>query len=232
MPQGTSQGGAMGNLMNRMPNTQQINPVVTMQAELIKAGILSKNDLSPKALLDYVTEVMKDDTKRAELKARAEATNNAGLIKLYDTVIRAQSTLERGKEHDKSQEKIGAGHDAARRYAADASERASEKRVDARFGDGTFKNLKIASEMYDKDVKSLENQLTTALKQSQGKDTDETKRIRQEITQKQSLKKNIETMTNKVLETPPSTGVDELEQQDQNNEDEMMKGDFVFPSGK
>jgi|SRR5882757_1705030 len=231
-PQGGTpqQGGAMQNLMSRMPNTQQINPTVAMQAELIKAGILPKNDLGPKALMDYVQEVMKDDTKREELKARAQATNNQTLMKLYETTIRAQAYLDRGREADKSKEKVAATHLEGTKYAADARERAAAERTDKKYGKDTFKNLKIAAEMYDKDLTNLREQLNTALKQSGGKENDQTKALHEQITSKESLKRSVEEITNKELSMPTPSGVSELEQSETPPTEDMNFGDMVFPS--
>jgi len=239
-PQGNGQGGApqpgaaMNNLMSRMPNTQQINPVISMQAELIKAGILPKNDLGPKALMDYVTEVMKDETKREELKTRAEATNNQGLMRLYDTIVKADATLKRGAASDTSKEKIGAGHDAAYKYGADKRFAAAESK--AMRTDSTFKNLKIASDAYDKDIQRTEEQLSTLLKQKstgtkeKGADIDNSIMLKkQELDKYKSLK---DTMTNMMKERlqvePASGGVDNLLQQETPKEEDMQFGDYVF----
>lgn len=227
-------GGAMQNLLSRMPNTQQINPVVAMQAELIKAGIMPKNDLGPQGMLTYVTELMKDDTKRAELKARAEATNNVALMRLYDTVIRADAMMRRGQAHDISQEKQTHEKAQAYRYGADKRYAAAESK--AMRTDNVFKNLKIASDAYDKDIQRTEEQLSTLLKQKstgtqeKGVDIDQAIVLKkQELDKYKSLK---DTMTNMMKERlqidPPEGGVDNLLQQDTPKEEDMQFGDYVF----
>lgn len=230
-PQG---GGAMQNLFSRMPNTQQINPVVAMQAELIKAGILPKNDLSPKVLLDYVQEAMKDDTKREEIKARAEATNNQSLMRLYDTLVRANASIQRGRERDASQERQT--HEKAQAYKYGADKRYAAAESKAMKTDSTFKNLKIASDAYDKDIQRTEEQLSTLLKQKttgqieKGQDIDQAIILKkQELDKYKSLK---DTMTNMMKERlqidPPEGGVDNLLQQDTPKEEDMQFGDYVF----
>jgi len=234
---GQSQPGtAMNNLLSRMPNTQQINPVVAMQAELIKAGIMPKNDLGPKALLDFVQEAMKDDTKREEIKARAKATNNQALMRLYDTLVKADAMMKRGRERDASQEKQTHEKAQAYRYGADQRFAAAEKHAMA--SDPTFKNLKIASDAYDKDIQRTEEQLSTLLKQKstgtqeKGVNIDEAITLKkQELDKFKSLK---DTMTNMMRDRlkvePASGGVDNLLQQDTPKEEDMQFGDYVFPS--
>ena len=234
-PTGQS-GQAMTNLMSRMPNVQQINPVVAMQAELIKAGILPKNDLSPKALLEYVQEAMKDDTKREEIKARAESTNNQTLMRLYDTLIRAQASMERGRERDTSQEKQTKMKVEAYKYGADKRFAAAESK--AMQTDKTFRNFKIASDAYDQDIRRLEEQLSTALKQKstgvqeKGVNLDEKiTTLKQEIEQKKSIKGSLEQQMKQRLDVPPPEGgVDQLLQDDSPKEEDMKMGDYVFPS--
>lgn len=227
-------GGAMQNLLSRMPNTQQINPVVAMQAELIKAGILPKNDMTPKALLDFVQEAMKDDTKREEIKARAEATNNQSLMRLYDTLVRANASMQRGRERDASQERQT--HEKAQAYKYGADKRYAAAESKAMKTDSTFKNLKIASDAYDKDIQRTEEQLSTLLKQKttgqieKGQDIDQAIILKkQELDKYKSLK---DTMTNMMKERlqidPPEGGVDNLLQQDTPKEEDMQFGDYVF----
>jgi len=231
-------GMAMNNLLSRMPNTQQINPVVSMQAELIKAGILPKNDLGPKAILDYVTELMKDDTKREELKARAQATNNVAMMRLYDTIVRADAMLKRGAASDTSKEKVGAGHDAAYRYGADQRFAAAEKHAIA--SDPTFRNLKIASDAYDKDIQRTEEQLSTLLKQKstgtqeKGVNIDEAIVLKkQELDKFKSLKNTMtDMMRDRLKVETPSGGVDNLLQEDTPKEEDMQFGDYVFGEQK
>lgn len=227
-------GTAMNNLMSRMPNTQQINPVVAMQAELIKAGIIPKNDLGPQGMLTYVTELMKDDTKREELKARAAATNNVALMRLYDTVIRANTMLERGRAHDVSQEKQTHEKAQAYKYGADQRFAAAEKHAMA--SDPTFKNLKIASDAYDKDIQRTEEQLSTLLKQKstgtqeKGVNIDDAIVLKkQELDKYKSLKGTMTDMMRDRLKVEPvSGGVDSLLQQDTPKEEDMQFGDYVF----
>lgn len=227
-------GGAMQNLMSRMPNTQQINPVVAMQAELIKAGILPKNDMTPKALLDFVQEAMKDDTKREEIKAKAEATNNQSLMRLYDTLVKADAMMKRGKERDASQERQTHEKAQAYKYGADQRFAAAEKH--AMSNDPTFKNLKIASDAYDKDIQRTEEQLSTLLKQKatgtqeKGVNLDEAIVMKkQELEKFKSLKGTMtDMMRNRLKVEPASGGVDNLLQQDTPKEEDMQFGDYVF----
>lgn len=231
---GGQPGQAMQNLLSRMPNTQQINPVVAMQAELIKAGILPKNDLGPKALLDFVQEAMKDDTKREEIKARAEATNNQSLMRLYDTLVKADAMLKRGRERDISQERQT--HEKAQAYKYGADKRYATAESKAMRTDNVFKNLKIASDAYDKDIQRTEEQLSTLLKQKstgtqeKGVNIDEAIMLKkQELDKYKSLK---DTMTNMMKERlqiePPSGGVDNLLQEDTPKEEDMQFGDYIF----
>lgn len=232
--QGNQPGTAMNNLMSRMPNTQQINPVVAMQAELIKAGIMPKNDLGPKALLDFVQEAMKDDTKREEIKARAEATNNQALMRLYDTLVKADAMMKRGRERDTSQEKQTHEKAQAYKYGADQRFAAAEKHAMA--SDPTFKNLKIASDAYDKDIQRTEEQLSTLLKQKstgtqeKGVNIDEAIILKkQELDKFKSLKGTMtDMMRDRLKVEPPSGGVDNLLQQDTPKEEDMQFGDYVF----
>lgn len=236
--QGQPQSGqAMQNLMSRMPNTQQINPVVAMQAELIKAGILPKNDMGPKALLEFVQEAMKDDTKREEIKARAGATNNQSLMRLYDTLVRADAAMKRGRERDASQERQTHEKAQAYKYGADQRFAAAEKHAMA--NDPTFKNLKIASDAYDKDIQRTEEQLSTLLKQKatgtqeKGVNLDEAIVLKkQELDKFKSLKGTMtDMMRDRLKVEPASGGVDNLLQQDTPKEEDMQFGDYVFPSG-
>jgi len=227
-------GQAMQNLMSRMPNTQQISPLITMQAELIKAGILPKNDLSPKVMMDYVQELMKDDTKREELKARAEATNNQGLIKLYDTVVKADAMLKRGRERDTSQERQT--HEKAQAYKYGADKRYAAAESKAMQKDSMFRNLKTASDAYDKDIQRTEEQLSTLLKQkstgTQEKGADIDAAIiakKQELQKYQSLKNTMTDLMKQRLDVAPADGgVDNLLQNDTPKEEDMQFGDFVF----
>ena len=224
-------GGAMQNLLSRMPNTNQINPVVAMQAELIKAGILPKNDMTPKALLSFVQEAMKDSTKREDIKARAEATNNRTLMNLYQSLTKADAYLKRGGAHDASQEKIAKGHDDARRYAADKSAESAKYRSD-RSGSGrdqTFNNLKIAANAYDQDIKNLDVQIAAAKNKGDDKAYAALKRQQD---QKKALKSSIEQAMRDRLGMDKPSGVDELEQSDDPTEKDMDSGDFVFGSSE
>lgn len=81
VPGQQQQGGAMDNLMSRMPNTAQLSPIVQVQAELIKAGILPKADTQLSAVKDLMKEAMTNDAKYAEISARLEASNNASLMR-------------------------------------------------------------------------------------------------------------------------------------------------------
>lgn len=232
--QGSQPGQAMNNLMSRMPNTQQINPVIAMQAELIKAGILPKNDMGPKALLEFVQEAMKDDTKREEIKARAKATNNQSLMRLYDTMVKADAMLKRGRERDTSQEKQTHEKAQAYKYGADQRFAAAEKHAMA--SDPTFKNLKIASDAYDKDIQRTEEQLSTLLKQKstgtqeKGVNLDEAIMLKkQELDKFKSLKGTMtDMMRDRLKVEPASGGVDNLLQQDTPKEEDMQFGDYVF----
>ena len=232
--QGSQPGQGMRNLMSRMPNTQQINPVVAMQAELIKAGILPKNDMTPKALLDFVQEAMKDDTKREEIKARAEATNNQSLMRLYDTLVKADAMMKRGRERDTSQERQTHEKAQAYKYGADQRFAAAEKHAMA--SDPTFKNLKIASDAYDKDIQRTEEQLSTLLKQKstgtqeKGVNLDEAIMLKkQELDKFKSLKGTMtDMMRDRLKVEPASGGVDNLLQQDTPKEEDMQFGDYVF----
>lgn len=227
-------GTAMNNLMSRMPNTQQINPVVAMQAELIKAGILPKNDMTPKALLDFVQEAMKDDTKREEIKARAEATNNQSLMRLYDTLVKADAMMKRGRERDVSQEKQTHEKAQAYKYGADQRFAAAEKHAMA--SDPTFKNLKIASDAYDKDIQRTEEQLSTLLKQKstgtqeKGVNIDDAIVLKkQELDKYKSLKGTMtDMMRDRLKVEPASGGVDNLLQGDTPSAEDMGYGDYVF----
>lgn len=235
-PSQSQPGTAMNNLLSRMPNTQQINPVVAMQAELIKAGIMPKNDLGPKALLDFVQEAMKDDTKREEIKARAEATNNQALMRLYDTLVKADAMMKRGRERDTSQEKQTHEKAQAYKYGADQRFAAAEKHAMA--SDPTFRNLKIASDAYDKDIQRTEEQLSTLLKQKstgtqeKGVNLDEAIMLKkQELDKFKSLKGTMtDMMRDRLKVEPASGGVDNLLQQDTPKEEDMQFGDYVFPN--
>lgn len=224
---------AMKNLMSRMPNTQQINPVVSMQAELIKAGILPKNDMSPKALLDFVTEAMKDKTKQQEILERAKATNNQTLMRLYETIARANAYLKGTEMRTKAGVKEAEIRAGATRYGADRRFDAVREAVGDR--DRTIDNLKKVSDAYENSVKNLDVAIARALKQSQGKETDEVKRLKEEQKRYKSLKDGIDNTMKDYKSKPlaaPLTGTDELDQQlDPSKVDEMNEGDFIWGTG-
>lgn len=77
---GVPQGSPMANLLSRMPNMQQLAPMVQLQGELIKSGILPKADTQLNALSDLTKTLIQSESRMKEAKEKALATHNVAAM--------------------------------------------------------------------------------------------------------------------------------------------------------
>jgi hypothetical protein len=155
--QGQSQqgGGAMDNLMSRMPNTPQLSPVVQLQAELIKAGILPKADTSLNAMKDMIKDVMTNDAKYAEIKGRVEASKNVALGRWWAAVEQAKSHYE-----TTVLAQSGANQRAALR-SEDYNKRTAlmKEKLTKQMGEQKAANAIAVMQGYDKDIAAIQKEI-------------------------------------------------------------------------
>lgn len=233
-PQGNGQpqaGSAMQNLLSRMPNTPQLNPLVMIQGEMIKAGILPKADTKLTALSDLTKEVMTSETKYAEIKQKAEASNNKilsdylrsidaakqklELEKLKQTEATKRSNIRAGATIGSAKIRSAAEIEAAKIRASSTRDRYASthtKEETARL-DKAIKNI-------DSDIKNLDVQIATARTM---KDDAKLKSLMEEQETKKALKTALEQTETK--DTSP-TGL--LLGSGSSDEDQMDEEERIF----
>lgn len=212
-------GGAMSNLMNRMPNTPQMNPIVAIQGELIKAGILPKADTSLKAMTDLTKELMTNQEKFEETKMKVDASNNRTLQQYFKSVQDAKDKIELekmklqgAKEQEQMKQKgakertqiragatVGAAkiHADATKYTADKRSQTAVDRYKATHSEVESKKLDKAIKNIDADIKNLDVQIATA------RTSKDTKKI-QQLTEEQEAKKALKTaLEQKEIDSSP-----------------------------
>lgn len=236
MPGGTTpqpqQGGAMQNLLSRMPNTPQLNPVVAIQGELIKAGILPKADTSMQAMVSLTKEIMTNDAKYAEIKSKAEASNNRAILSYLASIDKAKNAIELEKMKqqggkERTEIRAGATTESARIRAkaeVDAANiRAQSVRDRYASTHTTAETAKLdkAIKNIDADIKNLDVQIAAA---RTAKDSDRVKKLTEEQESRKALKDALE---QREIGSQPSP-TDLLRNSDSSNEDEMDQEDRIF----
>lgn len=227
-------GGAMEALQSRAPNVPQMNPIIAVQGELIKAGILPKTETSMKSFVDLTKEIMTNDTKYAEIRAKAETSRNTALLNYLKAVDEGKNKLE--VERMKQQ---GAG-DRANVHASatvKSAELRSKATVDAAKirGQSTIdryksthtseeaKALDKAIKNIDADIKNLDVQIATARSM---KDDNKVKSLTEEQASKKAIKDALE---QKEVGGPKSaTDLLRGESGSTNQDDEIDEEDRIF----
>lgn len=229
---GGGQGGAMQNLLSRMPNTPQLNPVVAIQGELIKAGILPKADTSMQAMVSLTKEIMTNDAKYAEIKAKAEASNNRAILSYLASIDKAKNAIELEKMKqaggkERTEIRAGATTESARirgKAEVDAANIRAQSVRDRYASTHTAeqtKTLDKAIKNIDADIKNLDVQIATA---RTAKDSERVKKLTEEQESKKALKDALE---QKEVGGQPSP-TDLLRGADMPDEDEMDQEDRIF----
>jgi hypothetical protein len=238
---GQQPGHAMDALMARSPNVQQLNPMVQLQAGLIKAGVLPSADKSLSALTGLFKDIMTNDAKYAEIQAKLQTQDRALAGKLEEvrargkflikqekmrqegagarTKVRAGATVESAKVHAK------ATVDAAKVRAENIAEKSRmqgehkllQKRVAALDQDVKNKQVEIAA---DPKNQSLKNEL---------KALQELKEAKEQLME--TYDKQIGQLKDKLNEPAPQVSpTDQLRSggDDEPNPDDMDKEDRIF----
>jgi hypothetical protein len=152
-----------------MPNTPQVNPLVQIQGELIKAGIMPKAGTSMKAMVDLIKEGMVSESKMAEIKSKAEASQNRVLLGLVQSMQAAKTHIE--------QEKIRQAGATEREKLRGQTQRDVAKTrgesVRSRMGDEKGKYLDKLLRNVDADIKNLDVQIAAAKNDAKQKLIDE-----------------------------------------------------------
>lgn len=231
-PQQPPAGGAMQNLLSRMPNTPQLNPLVMIQGELIKAGILPKADTKLSALSDLTKEVMTNETKYAEIKQKADASNNKILADYMRSIDIAKQKLELEQLKQKEATKranIRAGATlGSAKIRANAEVEAAKIRgqsVRDRYASThttqETQRLDKAIKNIDADIKNLDVQIATARTM---KDDTKLKALMEEQETKKALKTALEQKETGKDNSP--TGL--LSGSGSSDEDEMDEEERIF----
>lgn len=201
--QGGGGGGVMGGLLSRAPNTPQVNPVVQVQGELIKAGIMPKADVSLQAFATLTKDLMTNHEKYDEFKAKVEATNNRTLMEYQKSIDAARNRLDLEKIRQtgagqRSTERAGAQVKSAQIRAAATIQAAKIRQQNsAKLQEMRTKHQLLVkeTEQLDKDIKNAQVDRAAVLQSGKKVDSAEYKAADKEIQRLNNLKgKNEELM--------------------------------------
>ena len=207
-------GSAMNNLMSRMPNMPQLNPLVQIQGELIKAGIMPKADTSLRAFTEFTKQIMTDDAKLKELKVRAEASQNVALINYLRAIETGKAHIEATKMQSDATRYSADQRLAGAKYSADKRLEAAMVGIEKNKGTQTAKYYGDVLKGYETDISAMQVDQNIAIK---NKDEKSVERIGKEIEIKKAKKSAVEELVLHQAGAAPSI-TDELDKTPDTNE--------------